>query len=727
MIDNTQSSEVEAKALTDWKNEPTIKDLKQDLQDAKPTHDAQMSKIREWLDYFNVEGVAKIKSEKGNSAIQPKLIRKQAEWRYPALSEPFLSTHDLFKVSPRTWEDREASIQNQILLNYQINTSIDKVNFIDDLVRTAVNEGTVVLRTGWEFKEEEYEEEAPVVEFVVNPEFQPTIEHILQMKKESPSEYYSDVPEELKEAVKISQEQGQAVEPRITGYELQKKSRTVVNRPTVEVCETSNVVFDPTCEGDIAKASFAIFKFESSKAQLEMDGKYQNLDNIRPEANSVLAEPDYNISEDVRSFTFKDEPRKKFVVHEYWGEWDINGDGTTKPIVAAWVGNTLIRMEENPYPDKKIPFVVARYLPTKRSIYGEPDGELLKDNQKVIGAVTRGMIDVMAKSANGQTGIRKDMLDPTNRRKYEKGMDYEFNPQVDPRQGVYMHTFAEIPNSAQFMLQLQSFEAESLTGVKSFSSGVNSSSLGEVAAGIRGALDAASKREMTILRRLSKAIVEVGRKFISMNSAFLEEEEVIRITNEEFQLIKRDDLSGSFDLKLDISTAEEDAAKAQELAFMLQTMGNNMDPGMTKLILSDIARLRKMPDLAKRIENFEPQPDPMAEKIRELELQLLQAKVQNEFAHAEGRNAQSQLDSARIGTEHAKQATIGAQKDQADLDFVEQESGVKQQRDLQLRAEQAKSQAQLKTLDNAQKDKQQDKQIEVDLLKEYLKTKTKTK
>jgi hypothetical protein len=65
--------------------------------------------------------------------------------------------------------------------------------------------------------------------------------------------------------------------------------------------------------------------------------------------------------------------------------------------------------------------------------YGEPDGELLEDNQRVVGAITRGMLDTMGRSANGQTGIRKDMLDATNRRKFEKGLDYEFNPNVDPR------------------------------------------------------------------------------------------------------------------------------------------------------------------------------------------------------------------------------------------------------------------------------------------------------
>jgi hypothetical protein len=471
--------------------------------------------------------------------------------------------------------------------------------------------------------------------------------------------------------------------------------------------------------GDISKASFAIYSFESSLSQLKKDGKYKNLDQIRIDTNSILGTPDHAATGENQTFNFSDQPRKKFVVYEYWGYWDIDGSGIVKPVVIAWVGDTIIRMEENPFPDKALPFVVASYLPVRKQLYGEPDGALLEDNQKVAGAVTRGMIDIMGKSANGQTGIRKDALDATNRRKFDKGLDYEFNANVDPRQGIYMHTYPEIPQSAQFMLQLQNMEAESLTGVKSFSQGVSGQSLGNVAAGVRGALDAASKRELGILRRLSDGVIKIGRKFISMNAEFLSEEEVVRITNDEFVKIRRDDLAGEFDLKLSISTAEEDNNKAEELAFMLQTTGNGMDPGMQKMILSDIARLRKMPDLAKKIESYEPQPDPLAQRKAELEIALLEAQINAENAKTQERLATAQLNGAKVGTEGAKAGNISSDTDLKNLDFVEQESGVKQERDLQRVGEQAKSQAKLKLLDR----KFQREDNKIDLLKEYLKSK----
>ena len=101
------------KPLVDWKNPPKVSDLNQDYIDAREDHSAQAAKITRWLDNLNVTGSAKVKKLPGRSSHVPKLIRKQAEWRYASLSEPFLSTDDIFKVSPVTFEDKKAAEQNE--------------------------------------------------------------------------------------------------------------------------------------------------------------------------------------------------------------------------------------------------------------------------------------------------------------------------------------------------------------------------------------------------------------------------------------------------------------------------------------------------------------------------------------------------------------------------------------------------------------------------------------
>jgi hypothetical protein len=638
------------KDLTEWDNPPKLEELKQDYQEAQSAHTSHILEVDGWLS--NLNGDQQIKAKKGRSRIVPKLIRKQAEWRYASLSEPFLSTDDLFNTAPATFEDKESAIQNGLVLNYQFNCKFDKTKFIDEYIRTAVDEGTAIVKVGWEFEEELQEVEVPVMEMM--PVQDPTQAQQMQEQGIPPFEEVQ------------------------VGTRMEEQTVVVKNQPELEVCDYNNIVVDPTCQGNLDNAEFIIYSFETSMTQLKKDGRYSNLEHVSLDNSSPLNEPDFESGDD-SSFKFKDEARKKIVVHEYWGFWDINDNGETEPFVATWVGDTLIRMDENPFPDKKLPFISVQYLPRRKSVYGEPDGALLEDNQKIIGAVTRGMIDIIGRSANGQMGIRKDALDVTNARKFEQGADYKFNSNVDPRQAFHMETYPEIPGSALNMLTLQNNEAESLTGVKAFSSGITGQALGTTATGIRSALDATSKRELGILRRLANGINQIGRKVISMNAEFLSDQEIIRVTNEEFVAINREDLGGMYDIKLNISTAEADNEKAQELSFMLQTMGNNMDPAMSQMILSDIARLRKMPELSKRIKEYQPQPNPMAEQKAQLEMQLLQAQIANEQAKAAENTIDVEYKKAKTATEMAKNRNLNSKSDLEDLNFVEQESGVNRQ------------------------------------------------
>lgn len=660
--------------LTDWPKEPDIKTLKGDLDSAKPSQQQMVAKIKKWQDLMNVEGTAKIPKVKGRSTVQPKLIRRQAEWRYSALSEPFLSSDKLFSVEPVTWEDQNAAVQNELVLNWQFRTQLNQVKLIDEFVRTTVDEGTCLLRIGWCRESELVQEEVPVWSFMLtndpatDMQQQQILDQLLQLKQANPRGF-NEAPDDLKAAAEYYAETGYPVTATLAGTELVTSEKIKENRPTVDILDYNNVFIDPSCQGDLDKAQYVVISFETSKAELMKDGRYKNLDAINWNANSVLSMPDHATTTP-QDFNFSDEARRRIVAFEYWGFYDVEGDGKLTPIVATWIGDVMVRMEENPFPDQKIPVVAVNYMPRKRSLYGEPDAELLEDNQKIIGATTRGIIDLMARSANSQTGIAKGMLDVTNKRRFDNGLDYEFNQGMDPRLGVVNHTYPEIPSSAITMLQLQNQESESLTGVKAFAGGISGTAYGDVAAGIRSALDASSKREMAILRRLAKGMKDIGSKIIAMNAVFLSEQEVIRVTNKQFVTVKREDLSGNFDLMVDISTAEVDNAKAQDLGFMLQTIGPNLDVGITTMILSEIATLKRMPALAEKIATYQPTPDPIAEQTKQLELMKLQSEIELNQARARKENSAS---------------------DTQDLDYVEQENGTKHAREMQKDGAQAEA------------------------------------
>lgn len=687
-IINLNKSE-EDKGLTKWKNEPTITDLKADFEAVKSSHSAQMSKVDHWLGVYNVTGKSAIPKVKGRSSVQPQLVRKQAEWRYAPLSEPFLSTADLFKIKPVTFEDIEAAKQNELVLNNQFQTEINKVAFIDKYVRSAVDTGTVIIRTGWEVETKMVEEPAYDFEFFPieeeDEEGMANLTEAMELGYKHPDSFEMIDPE-LKAAAEYSRDYGVPVYAQLTNEYTREAQRTVVNRPTLEVCDLANVYIDPTCNGDLDKANFVIYGFITSLSELKKDGRYKNLKELEEATiNNETMVVSKNAAEDIGGFRFSDKPREKITAYEYWGFWDINGDGLLAPIVATWVGDVLIRMEENPFPDQKVPFVVVPYLPLRDSIYGEPDCVLLEDNQRIVGALTRGMVDLLGRSANSQTGMAKNMLDSSNKVRFHSGQDYEFNQQIDPHSGVYQHRYPEIPQSALVMLNMMYQDAESLTGVKAFSTGggITGAGMGQTAAGVRGALDAASKRELAILRRFAEGITKVGRKIISMNASFLDEREVVRLTNSTFIEVRRDDLTGKFDLELSITTAEEDESKAQQLAFMLQTASGE-DPSLRKMILSEIARLRKMPELAQKIIDFNPEPDEMQQQLQQLQMQKLEAEIQLLQAQAQEASAGGALKGAKIEVESSRSSMLQNKADRDTLNYVEQEGGITHNRKVEL-------------------------------------------
>lgn len=709
--------------LTNWKNEPDIKDLKNDLTQAQSAHSAQCSKIERWLNILYMTGSAKPVTADNKSKVAPRLVRTQAEWRYSALSEIFLSSTDLFNVNPLTYEDVKSASQNELLINNQFDTKIDKVAFIDKMVRTCVNEGTAILRTSWVNKTEVVGSEVPNFMQIPDPTYLPELEQHMQMMQQQP-DYLEDLPEEVRLSIELSQQAGQPIRVYKEGTRIERTEKTIRNHPTVEVCDFSSVIVDPTCQGDITKANFIIHKFETSMSDLKRDGRYKNLDKIEVQNATVTSDigSQYDSTLPQGNFAYKDEPRQKLYAYEYWGYYDYDDTGIARPMVCTWVGDTIIRMDENPYPDKQFPFVFIPFMPVKGSLYGEPDAELLEDNQKIKGAVTRGMIDLMAKISAGQTGFAKGTMDQVNMHKFRNGQDFEFNGNQNPQYSIFTQNFPNIPESAPFILSMVNNDSESLTGVRAFQgTGVSGVNLGQTAEAVRTATDAATKRETGIVRRLGSGLETVARKFLTMNALFLDETEVVRVTNENFVPVKRDDLAGEFDLRINVSTPEEDQSKSQNLSFILQTLGNNLPPEVPIKIMAKIVKLHKLPDLAHYLETWEPKPDPLQEAMQQLEIAKLQAETALLNAQAREADAKSFVQEAKVGVENARAANMQSTTDKNNLDFYDKANGTDHDRALELQQQKSNADIVNTTLKNQATLDALDKQRGTAILTEHAK------
>ena len=170
--------------LTEWEKEPTLMDLMADFDIAKSSHDMHSSKIKKWLGLRNAEKEAPNKKDKSRSSVKPKLIRRQNEWRYSALSEPFLSSEKIFSITPKSWEDVKSSNQNELVLNWQFKTKMNPVKFMDEYVRTTVDEGTCIVRVGWDRETRMKKVDAPVWQYLAlqDPEAVEQLQQAMQLK-----------------------------------------------------------------------------------------------------------------------------------------------------------------------------------------------------------------------------------------------------------------------------------------------------------------------------------------------------------------------------------------------------------------------------------------------------------------------------------------------------------------------------------------------------------------
>lgn len=644
------------------KKDNILETFKADLSSAKNLRNKLQEKIEKWKKEYNGELYGN--ESKDRSQIISRDIKKHEEWQHASLVEPFISTPDIIKATPVTYEDSLVSPKIEVMLNTFFCRTFNRYSFINKAVRMMSEEGTCIVRLGWEYEEKEVVEQIMVE--VPNPQFQQALVMLQQLQANG----------NMQEAEVLSQQLQQLPQTIEMPKEV-KKVKPIKNNPTAVICRNEDIFIDPTCIDDFNKCQFIVYRYESDYSTLKRAGIYENLDDIDLDNE----DNDTYESLDTTNFKFKDNPRKKFLVHEYWGNYDLNNDGIAEPIVCTWVNDTIIQLKDNPFPDKKIPFIVAPFNIVPHSIYGESNAELLSDTQKMKTAIFRGIIDNMALSNNAQKGIRKGALDVFNKKRFLSGKTFEFNGTPND---FYDGSFNELPSSVYNVLQLLNNEAESITGIATFNTGINGNSLGGNATAIKGAIDSASSRRLNIVRNISENLVKpILRKWLAYASEFLDEESQFRITNDEFIWLKRDDLGANIDIDLNISTSDDNQAKASELAFMLQTIGPSEDPNVRKIIMSEIARLYRMPDLAKKIQDYQPQPDPMQQRIAELQAQLLEAQIENERAKAGENAVDIELKGAKTETERAKARNLGSQADKTDLDYMHQYYGTTHQRDME--------------------------------------------
>ncbi|AUR93613.1 coil containing protein [Vibrio phage 1.188.A._10N.286.51.A6] len=620
--------------------------------------------------------------EQTRSEITLKHIRKLLEWRYPVLEQAFLAKEDLYAPKGRDEYDGQLAQFHRTLLNYQLNNEMDKTTIITRAVRAYMNQATAIGYLGWNMKKEKALQIDAIFGYGFVAKSSPMYEvlekeyiEINKILSEHPNRKTS-IPLHMVEGASHYAKYSSVKDVTIKGFtqNMSKKDVLIANHPTINILNVYDVYGAPECKTNLQDSPYVFYKYPEYIYELQRNDDYdtKNIDWTTVEA--ITPAGNAGISYDAGDV------RNQVEVIEFWGMYDLNNDGQVEPCRVLWVDGHILEAIPNPYPDKKHPFYSAAYLPAPKldTFYGESDALLVEDNQAILSAMHRGFIDIHGNSAYGQKGVAKDVLDPVNRDKFLRGENFEYDSNVvDPNALFQTFDFPDIAQSAIAYVSMLNADSEALTGIKGFNEGISGNSYGDTAAGVKGLLSATALRETSITNRLAQMFIAMGKRIMYLNTLYLDKEKILSLLGREGMIVKSI-LNPLIDVKVDISNQAEDNLKAQEMSFMLQTLGNTIPPKLAQVMLQEIARLRNMQTLENEIKLYEeepPQPSEAEQEIQALQIELLKAQIANEKGRARQADSSANLNESKIPNEQAKTAKTEAETKEKEVQTERVSSG----------------------------------------------------
>ena len=126
--------------------------FKNDMRAADTLRQEMVARVDTWKKQYNGEPYGN--EQKGKSEFVSRDIKRQDEWQHASIKDPFVSHTDIIKCLPVTYEDRLAANQNELVLNYQFTRLFNRYKFMTDAIKLYYSEGTVIVKTSWEYEDE---------------------------------------------------------------------------------------------------------------------------------------------------------------------------------------------------------------------------------------------------------------------------------------------------------------------------------------------------------------------------------------------------------------------------------------------------------------------------------------------------------------------------------------------------------------------------------------------
>ena len=436
---------------------------------------------------------------------------------------------------------------------------------------------------------------------------------------------------------------------------------SVDKHPTLKVCPFESVIPDPSATS-MDDMRFVIHRTKVSTGDILSNpswyGKHskEDLATLVSNDNSEY-EPEPTAGRE-DGYNPDDRSMELVEVFSYYGYYDLNKDDVAEPVLMIWSGNKLLRATESPYPFGPIPFDKSIYNKIPFSIYGATINDLIGDHQRLRTSMTRGIIDNMANSNNGQKFIRKGSLDAVNFNRLKRGDPYvELNMPTNTSADalIYDGNFNQLPPDVYKMLMDTENDMNNLTGITNAAiGGFDSRNINQTATGASIMSSMAQKRLLFIVRHISDMMSNAFRKWAVLNAELIQEATIPGANGEHINITGPELPSEQFGISIHTPTTGLKEKRVNDLTGMLQAvapMSNILGPGPSMQIIMQMAKELDMPMLVAGIGKAyqeSQQGNPQAEAAMDMEMREKEAEITKDIAQAGKYDAEAQAKTAEV-------------------------------------------------------------------------------
>jgi len=263
--------------------------------------------------------------------------------------------------------------------------------------------------------------------------------------------------------------------------------------------------------------------------------------------------------------------KNRYEVLEYWGliskelaeqlDIEIESDSTVISINAWICGNKVIRIVENPFTPKRLPYMVCPYELNPYQFFGVGIPENMQDSQQVMNGHARMAIDNLALSGNLIFDVDETLLSPGQDMKVYPGKIFR-RQSGQPGSAIHGVKFPNTSNENLMMFDRFRQLADEATGIPSYSHGTTGvQSTTRTAAGMSMLMGAAALSIKTVIKNIDDYLLKpLGQSLFHWNMQFN---------------IDRPDVKGDLDIKAQgTSSLMQKEVRSQRLMTFMQTASN---------------------------------------------------------------------------------------------------------------------------------------------------------